>query len=205
MHKTARPRKNFIFTNCCVFLFRQFADLSARHGSVLVPPPVELLCRTHLGLCSCVDKLTRQSHTHHEDLLTVWRLARDQSIILQVCHHWHQCIAAAAPPPLHLPLQGRSQQSRTHSERDGGGELQHICWTPVDEGSVGVRTVQKSHWPGWKSDSHYEQVSSMCCEVHPCHSNVHETSHLAALTLGQWSRGFEWVLLLWQEEAWIAS
>lgn len=142
---TTCQKKNFIFTNCCVFLFRQFADLSAWHGPVLVPPPVELLRRTHPGLCVCVDKLARQSHTHHEDLLTVWRLARDQSIILQVCHHRHQCIAAAAPPPLHLPLQGRSQQSRTHSERDGGDELQRVCWTAVNEGSVGVRTVQESH------------------------------------------------------------
>ncbi len=122
----------------------QHSHLSARHGSVLVPPPVKMLQHVLVGCCVCADRLAWQSHAHHQDLLTVWRLAHNEGIILQVRHHWHQCSAAAAPPAPPLSQQGSSQQSRTHCEGDGGGE-QWRGWTAGDSRGLQIWTVWNSY------------------------------------------------------------
>lgn len=101
----------------CVVLL--CSHLSARCGSLLVPPPVKLFQLLLAGRHMCIKVLACWSHTHHQDLLAVWRLARNEGIVLQVCHRWHQHSAAAASPAPPLPLQGSSQQSGAHC--DGGG------------------------------------------------------------------------------------
>lgn len=98
------------------------AHLRTGHGSVLVPLPVQQLQHLLARRCLCVDVLRWRSHTHHQDLLTVRRLAHDEGIVLRVRQHWHQCSAAAAPPAPPLPEKGGSQQSWAHSEGGGGDE-----------------------------------------------------------------------------------
>lgn len=98
------------------------SHLSTRCGSVFVPSPVKLLQHVLMGRCMRVDGLAWQSHAHHQDLLTVWRLAHNEGIILQVRHHWHECSAAAASPASPLPQHGSFQQSRALCEGGGGGD-----------------------------------------------------------------------------------
>lgn len=118
--------------------------LSARHVSVLVPAHVKLIQYILAWHSVCADGLLWQSYTHHKDLLTVWRLAHHEGIVLQVCYHWHECSAAATPPPLPLPQQGSSEQSRAHCEGNGGGEW-HSSWTLDGSGGLQLWTIQESH------------------------------------------------------------
>lgn len=131
---------------CCCYYFVHplHSHLSTWHGSVFVPPPVKLLQHVLPGHSMCVDGLVRRSNAHHQDLLTVWRLAHNEGIILQVCHRWHQLSAAAAPPAPPLPQQGSSQQSGAHCEGGGGGERWR-GWTAGDSGGLQICTVWNNH------------------------------------------------------------
>jgi len=125
--------------------------LSARHGSALVPHHVKLVQRVLVGQRTRVDGAGRRSHAHHQDLLTVWRLAHNEGIVLQVRDHWHQCSAAAAPPAAPLPQQGSSQQSRAPCQGDGGGdggEDRRRGRTAGDSEGLKVCTAWNNHWPG---------------------------------------------------------
>lgn len=135
----------FIFGFGYFFLYvRRQSHLSTRGGSVLVPPPVELLQHILVRHRMRVDGPARQSHTHHQDLLTVRRLAQNKSIILQVHHHRHQCSATAATPAPPLPQQSGSQQSRAHCEGGGGAERRR-GWTAGDSRGPQNRTVWTNH------------------------------------------------------------
>ena len=129
----------------CVVLL--CSHLSARRGSLLVPPPVKPLQHLLAGRHMCIKVLACRSHTHHQDLLTVWRLARNEGIVLQVCHRWHQRSAAAAPPAPPLPLQGSSQQSWAHCDGGGWGE-RRPGWRVGDGGGLQIWTVWNDQWPG---------------------------------------------------------
>lgn len=111
------------FTSGLLFLLvREQSHLSTRCSSVLVPPPVKLLQHIVVTHWMHVKVAARPSHAHHQDLLTVRRLAHDKGIVLLIRHHRHQCGATAAAPAPHLPHQSSSQQSGAHCERGGGSE-----------------------------------------------------------------------------------
>lgn len=94
----------FLSLKMCISINNLDSHLSARRGPVLVLPPVKTLQRVLAGHRVCVGRLAWQSHTDHKNLLSMWGLAHNEGIILQVCHHWHQfSTAAAAAPPLLLP------------------------------------------------------------------------------------------------------
>ena len=118
---------------------RQHSHLSAWPRSEPAPPPVKLL--------QCVLVLLRPSHTHHQDLLVVRRLAHHEGVVLQVRQGGHQCDTAAAPPPHPLPQQGSSQQHGAHWEEDGGGE-RRPGWTAGCVGRLLLWTLWNNHWPG---------------------------------------------------------
>lgn len=98
--------------------------LSARRSSVRVHPPVKLIQHIQVKLRTRADRLAWRSHTHHQDLMTLGRLAHNKSIILQVRHHWHRCRATAAAPAPSFPPQSSSQQSRARHAGGGGFEQQ---------------------------------------------------------------------------------
>lgn len=98
------------------------SHLSARRGSVPVSAPVQLIQHFLFGIRHLVAVLRHPGHTHHQDLLAVWRLARDEGVVLQVHQLRHVRSATAAPPPPRLPQQGGSQQDRAQRDRDGGRE-----------------------------------------------------------------------------------
>lgn len=130
---------------------RVFSHLGAWHGPLLVPPPVEILHISPPACCVCVKRLLRCGDTHHQHLSAVERLAHNESIILQVGDHWHQCCTAAAPPPPLLPLQGSSQQSGARCERDGGSSGPPVCRTTASRRSFRLKAARESHWPGRRS------------------------------------------------------
>lgn len=113
----------------------QHSHLGTGHGPVLVPPPVQLLQWVLHRQGLCADRLVQRSHTHHQDLLTVWRLTHHEGIILQVRQHWHLCNAAAASPPPPRPQQGSSQQHGAHCQGDGGDERWRR-WPAADSGGL---------------------------------------------------------------------
>lgn len=98
--------------------------LSARCCSVQVHPPVKLIQHIQVKLRARADRLAWQSHTHHQDLMTLGRLAHDKSIILQVCHHGHHCSATAASSAPSFTPQSSSQQNRARRAGGGGFEQQ---------------------------------------------------------------------------------
>lgn len=79
------------------------SHLSAWCGSVSVPAPVELIQRLLLRFHHLVAVLRHPSHTHHQDLLAVRGLARDEGVVLQVHHLRHVRGTTVAPPPSRLP------------------------------------------------------------------------------------------------------
>lgn len=98
------------------------SHLSTRCGSVPVPAPVQLIQHFLLGLRHLVAVLRHPSHTHHQDLLAVRGLARDEGVVLQVHHLRHVRGATVAPPASRLPQQGGSQQDGAQRDWDGGCE-----------------------------------------------------------------------------------
>lgn len=98
------------------------SHLSARRRPVPVPAPVQLIQHFLFGFRHLVALLRHASHTHHQDLLAVRRLARDEGVVLQVHHLRHVGGATAAPPAPRLPQQGGSQQDRAQRDRDAGRE-----------------------------------------------------------------------------------